>query len=120
MCEFAVTFVEHKVLTNRSLDMAERAIQMFCSYLPESVAEKCEQFVDDYGDQLVKWVVVIFSHKLLFPQLPNHFLQADHRGGTEPRGGLQRASGLSPQQRREDVWYELMKETLGILGVLHT
>ncbi len=54
MCEFAVTFVEHKVLTNRSLDMAERAIQMFCSYLPESVAEKCEQFVDDYGDQLVK------------------------------------------------------------------
>lgn len=57
MCEFAVTFVEHKLLTNRTVDMAERAVQMFCAYLPGSVAEKCEKFVDDYGDQLIRLIM---------------------------------------------------------------
>ncbi len=57
LCEFAVAYVEHKILTNRTVDMAERAIQMFCAYLPESVAEKCEAFVDDYGDEIIRMIL---------------------------------------------------------------
>ncbi len=49
-----MSYVEHKILTNRTVDMAERAVQMFCSYLPESLAEKCEKFVDDYGDEIIR------------------------------------------------------------------
>eukprot|EP00095_Tigriopus_kingsejongensis_P007881 maker-scaffold127_size327531-snap-gene-2.26 protein:Tk07881 transcript:maker-scaffold127_size327531-snap-gene-2.26-mRNA-1 annotation:"saposin isoform 1" len=57
MCKFAITIMEKQILTNRSLDMAERAVQMMCSYLPESVAEKCEEFVDIYGEELIRMIV---------------------------------------------------------------
>lgn len=41
-------------MNNRTIDMVERAVQMVCSYLPESVADQCEEFVDNYGDEIIK------------------------------------------------------------------
>lgn len=41
----------------RTFDIVERTVQMMCSYLPESIAEQCESFVDKYGDQLIKILV---------------------------------------------------------------
>jgi hypothetical protein len=58
LCEFAVTVVEDELMTNRTIDMAERGLQMFCSYFPaETVARKCEEFVDTYGDELIRLLV---------------------------------------------------------------
>lgn len=57
ICEFGVDVLEKKLLTNRTVDMTERAVQMLCSYLPQSVADPCTKFVDDYGDELIKLIV---------------------------------------------------------------
>lgn len=37
--------------------MVERAVEMVCSYMPESVADKCEDFVADYGDDIIRMIV---------------------------------------------------------------
>lgn len=37
--------------------MAKRGVQMVCSYMPETIAEKCEQFVDEYGDEIVELII---------------------------------------------------------------
>ena len=57
LCEFVVEVAEDKLLTNRTFDMTKRAVQMICSYMPQSIAEKCEDFVDEYGDQLIHLIV---------------------------------------------------------------
>ena len=40
LCEFVVEVAEDKLLTNRTFDMTKRAVQMICSYMPRSIAEK--------------------------------------------------------------------------------
>lgn len=61
VCQFAMSVLEDKILNNRTLDIVERAVQMVCSYLPESAAEQCEEFVDEYGDKIIK---IIFDNEL--------------------------------------------------------
>ena len=51
-------FVEKKILNNRTIDMAEHAVLMMCSYIPfGSWADQCEEFVETYGDQIVHLIV---------------------------------------------------------------
>jgi saposin len=57
ICEFVMHFVEKQLITPRTMDMGKRAIQMACSYMPESVAEQCEDFVEEYGDEIIKLVI---------------------------------------------------------------
>ena len=58
MCEFAMSVLEDEIFTNRSLDMVKHGVEMICSYIPgRSVAEKCEDFVQDYGDQIIEIIV---------------------------------------------------------------
>lgn len=57
ICEFAMTMVEKQVLNNRTLDMVERAVQMVCAYMPETVADRCHDFVDEYGDKIIQIIV---------------------------------------------------------------
>jgi len=57
ICEFAMNIVEKKVLNNRTFDMVERAVEMVCAYMPESVADRCEDFVADYGDEIIRLIV---------------------------------------------------------------
>ena len=30
---------------------------MVCSYMPESLADKCEDYVQEYGDEIIKLIV---------------------------------------------------------------
>ena len=30
---------------------------MICSYMPETIAEKCEDYVQEYGDEIIKLIV---------------------------------------------------------------
>ena len=30
---------------------------MVCSYMPESIADKCEDYVQEYGDEIIKLIV---------------------------------------------------------------
>lgn len=57
LCEFAMSIVEEELVNNRTLDMVERAVQMLCSYMPRAVARPCEEFVDDYGDKIIHYIV---------------------------------------------------------------
>ena len=50
--------VEKKVLmSDRTLDMVERAVEMVCAYMPDSVADRCEDFVAEYGDEIIRLIV---------------------------------------------------------------
>ena len=37
--------------------MVERAVEMVCSYMPGSVADRCIDFVADYGDEIIRLIV---------------------------------------------------------------
>ena len=57
LCEFAMDILEKQILTNRTMDMAEHAIEMLCSYMPETIADKCIDFVQEYGDEIVDLII---------------------------------------------------------------
>jgi len=57
MCEFVMNTLEKQIVNNRTLDMVERAVLMVCSYMPSSVADKCEDYVYKYGDEIIKMIV---------------------------------------------------------------
>merc|ERR1712066_724579 len=51
------TISKKKVLNNRTMDMAERAVEMVCSYMPEAVSDRCVDFVQEYGDEVIRLIV---------------------------------------------------------------
>lgn len=57
LCEFAMNVLEKQILSNRTLDMVERAVLMLCSYMPGTIADKCEDYVQTYGDEIIKLIV---------------------------------------------------------------
>lgn len=57
MCEFAMKVVDQHLEDGATIDQVERMVQFLCSYMPGSVADKCEEMVDEYGEKLVKALV---------------------------------------------------------------
>jgi len=57
MCEFAVTILDEHLTDQSTIDEVERMVQFVCSYLPGSVADKCEELVDQYGAKLITALV---------------------------------------------------------------
>lgn len=57
LCEFAMSILEKQILTNRTLDMVERAVEMICAYMPQSVSDQCIDFVQQYGDQIIDLII---------------------------------------------------------------
>jgi len=57
MCEFAMEVVDEHLDDAPTVDQVERVVQYMCSYLPESIAEECEQFVDDNGQKIIDALV---------------------------------------------------------------
>ena len=37
--------------------MVEHAVEMACSYMPETVADKCIDFVQEYGDEVIDLII---------------------------------------------------------------
>ena len=37
--------------------MVERAVEMVCSYMPEAVSDRCVDFVQEYGDEVIRLIV---------------------------------------------------------------
>ena len=58
LCQFAIQIIEKEILTNRSMDMVEHAVEMLCSIMPSSIADECTDFVQKYGDQIIHLIVV--------------------------------------------------------------
>merc|ERR1711936_693232 len=63
MCEFAMTIINQHLTDNATIDQVERMVQFMCSYLPGTIADKCEEFVDEYGQKVIDAIV----HKELKP-----------------------------------------------------
>merc|ERR1712004_627098 len=59
LCEFAIHVLEKEtgILSNRTLDMAEHAVEMLCSYMPSTIGDKCIEFVQEYGDELIEIII---------------------------------------------------------------
>ena len=57
LCEFAMQILEKEILTNQTMDMAEHAIEMLCSYMPETIGDKCIEFVQEYGDEIIDLII---------------------------------------------------------------
>ena len=59
MCEFAIHTLlkESGVMSNRTIDMAEHAVEMLCSYMPSTIGDKCIDFVQEYGDQIIEIIL---------------------------------------------------------------
>jgi len=57
LCEFAMNLLEKQILTNRTLDMVERSVLMICSYMPKTIFDKCEEFVNTYGDEIIQDII---------------------------------------------------------------
>merc|ERR1711874_285784 len=57
MCEFAMSIVDEHIKDTDTVDEIERMIQFVCSYLPGTIADKCEEFVDEYGQKVVDALV---------------------------------------------------------------
>ena len=41
----------------RTMDMVEHSVLMLCSYLPGTISDKCIDFVQTYGDEIIDQIV---------------------------------------------------------------
>jgi len=57
MCEFAMSIIDERLKDPGTIDEVEREIQFVCSFLPGSIADRCEEFVDKYGEKLINALV---------------------------------------------------------------
>jgi len=57
MCEFAMTIIDERLKDPGTVDEVEREIQFVCSFLPDSVADECEQLVDKWGEKIIDAIV---------------------------------------------------------------
>ena len=57
MCEFAMSIIDQRLTNPDTVDNLERVIQFMCSYLPGTIADKCEEFVDQYGQLVIDAIV---------------------------------------------------------------
>jgi len=57
MCEFAMKVVDEHLEDSPTVDQVERVVQFLCSYLPGSIADQCEAFVDKNGQRLIDALV---------------------------------------------------------------
>jgi len=57
MCEFAMSIVDEHLKDSNTVDEIERMVQFICSYLPGTIADKCEEFVDEYGQKVMDALV---------------------------------------------------------------
>jgi len=53
ICEFAVSLIDQRLDDASTVDQIEREVQFVCSYLPDHIADKCEELVDRYGQKLI-------------------------------------------------------------------
>lgn len=53
ICEFVMQYVDKALGTKKSKSEIEKAVHKVCKYLPKTVSEECNQFVDEYGDTLI-------------------------------------------------------------------
>merc|ERR1712112_488315 len=51
MCEFAMSIIDKHLTDEATIDKVERIVQFMCSYLPGTIADKCEEFVDQCGQE---------------------------------------------------------------------
>jgi len=57
MCEFAMTIVDQHLTNPNTIDEVERMVQFLCSYMPGTIADKCEEFVDQWGQKVIDMIV---------------------------------------------------------------
>jgi saposin len=57
ICEFAMTIVDQHLTNPSTIDEVERMVQFLCSYLPGTIADKCEEFVDQWGQTVIDMIV---------------------------------------------------------------
>jgi len=57
LCEFVMNILDERAKDPGTVDMIEREVQFVCSYLPDSIADACEQFVDKWGEKIIDAVV---------------------------------------------------------------
>jgi len=57
ICEFAMTIVDQHLTNPSTIDEVERMVQFMCSYLPGTIADKCEEFVDQWGQKVIDLIV---------------------------------------------------------------
>jgi len=57
ICEFAMNIVDQHLTSPSTIDEVERMVQFLCSYLPGTIADKCEEFVDQWGQKIIDLIV---------------------------------------------------------------
>jgi len=57
MCEFAMEVIDEHIDDASTVDQIERVVQFLCSYLPGSIADKCQDFVDQNGQKIIDSLV---------------------------------------------------------------
>jgi len=64
MCEFAMEVLDEHLDDEPTIDQVERVVLFLCSYLPGTIADQCETFVNDNAKKIIDGIV----HKDLDPQ----------------------------------------------------
>jgi len=57
LCEYAMKILETEIINNRTMDMVEHSVLMLCAYLPGTISDKCIDFVQTYGDEIIDQIV---------------------------------------------------------------
>lgn len=69
MCEFAMSALEKQLINNHTEENMKRTIDFLCAHLPDTVADMCIDFVEQYGDEIFQLVMSQVAPKAICSQL---------------------------------------------------
>jgi len=61
ICEFAVEYIYKVIANNTTRDWIKKVVHGVCNHLPKTVANYCNEFVDDYADTIINTLSELVS-----------------------------------------------------------
>lgn len=63
VCEFVMQYIEKVVSTRKSKDEIEHELHKVCAHLPRRMTNKCNEFVNEYGEIVIELLTQEVSPK---------------------------------------------------------
>ncbi|CAB3361640.1 Hypothetical predicted protein [Cloeon dipterum] len=69
ICEFVMTQLDDMLKNNATEEDIKKAVHSVCNYLPKSVSQKCNDFVNEYADLVIQLLVQSLEPKQVCQEL---------------------------------------------------
>jgi len=57
LCEFVITRLDSMLQDNATEEEVKDTVEQICNYMPKTVKSQCREFIDEYGDTIIEYLI---------------------------------------------------------------